>query len=106
MTLAPLSFICPKCGSADVVYSCTPSCCFNHVCSRCYATFAPKTTRVGDYEGEIVPLPEADSAGPTAPCARCGEYRLVEVRGIGLPPGQLLCVSCGALLTVELESEP
>jgi len=105
MTLTPLSFNCPKCGSADVVYSCTPSCCFNHVCSRCYATFEPETTRVSEYIGELGPLPQSDLTGPTAPCARCGEYRLFAINDDALPAGQLVCVSCRALLTIELKSE-
>lgn len=105
MILTPLAFNCPKCGSADVVYSCTPSCCFNHICGQCYATFEPKTARVGEYTGETGPLPEVDSAGPTAPCARCGEHRLFGAIDERVPAGRLLCVSCGALLTLELESE-
>jgi hypothetical protein len=105
MILTPLAFTCPKCGSADVVYSCTPSCCFNHVCGQCYATFEPKTERVGEYAGEIGPLPEADSAGSTAPCARCGEYKLFVIMDETVPAERLLCISCRALLTIELESE-
>src|SRR5580692_10923550 len=105
MILTPLAFKCPKCGSADVVYSCTPSCCFNHVCGQCYSTFEPKTERVGEYAGDIGPLPEADSAGPTAPCARCGEHKLFGIKDQSVPAERLLCVSCRALLTIELESE-
>ena len=103
--LGPLSFNCPRCGSADVVYSCTPSCCFNHVCSQCYATFEPKTERIGDFEGEIVSVPEADGTGPTASCARCGEYQLLRITGEDASAGQVVCVSCRALLTLELESD-
>ncbi|HEY6271970.1 MAG TPA: hypothetical protein VIX19_08255 [Terriglobales bacterium] len=102
MTLAPLAFNCPKCGSPEVLYSCSPSCCFNHVCSRCYATFEPETVRVGEFAGEIGPLPEVDSTGPTAPCARCGGYELFAVSDDSIPAGQVLCVSCRALLTLEM----
>jgi transcription elongation factor Elf1 len=105
MNLAPLSFKCPKCGSTDVVYSCTPSCCFNHVCGHCYATFEPETTRVGEFTGQIPSLPEVDPAGPTAPCARCGEHRLFAVSDGAAAEEQLLCVSCGALLTLELKAD-
>jgi MoaA/NifB/PqqE/SkfB family radical SAM enzyme len=104
MILRPLSFNCPKCGSADVVYSCSPSCCFNHVCSHCYATFEPQTTRVGEFAGEMGDVPEADPAGPTAPCTRCGEYRLFEITDESVPAGRLVCISCRALLILELES--
>jgi hypothetical protein len=102
VALTPLSLTCPKCGSADVLYSCSPSCCFNHVCSRCYATFEPETARVGEFIGEFGPIPEVDTTGPTAPCAHCGEYRLFNVAGDAIPPKQALCISCRALLTVEL----
>jgi hypothetical protein len=106
ITLIPLSFACPKCGSADIIYSCSPSCCFNHVCSRCYATFEPETTRVGEFTGEIGPVPEVDSTGPTAPCARCGECRLFGVSDDSIAPGQVLCVSCRALLTLTVVEVP
>lgn len=101
-TLAPLAFACPKCGSTEVLYSCSPSCCFNHVCSRCYATFEPVTTRVGEFAGEPGPAPEVDTTGPTAPCARCGEHCLFAVSGDSIPSGQVLCIACRALLTLEL----
>jgi hypothetical protein len=100
--LSPLAFACPKCGSTDVLYSCSPSCCFNHVCSQCYATFEPQTTRVGEFEGDLGPLPEVDSTGPTAPCVRCGEYQLFVLTGDSVARNQVLCVSCRALLTLEL----
>jgi hypothetical protein len=103
MTLAPLAIPCPRCGSADVVYSCKPDCCFNHVCSQCYTTFEPVTTRVGEFAGELGVLPpDPDPAGPTAACARCGEIKLFAIAdGDPLSP-RLLCVSCRALLTLEL----
>ena len=104
MTLAPLSFNCPRCGSADIVYSCTPSCCFNHVCSQCYATFEPETERVGEYTGELGVLPETDAAGATAPCARCGEHRLFAISDASPTSGQVLCISCRAVLTLRLNA--
>ena len=103
VTLAALSFACPKCGSPDVIYSCSPACCFNHVCSQCYATFEPETVRVGEFSGEIGKLPEVDTTGPTAPCARCGEYRLFSVEGASPSPDLLLCVACRSLLTLDLK---
>jgi len=102
VVLTPLSFACPKCGSTEVLYSCSPSCCFNHVCSQCYATCEPETTRVGEFTGELGPAPESDSTGPTAPCARCGENRLFAVAGDSIPPNRVLCLSCRALLILEL----
>jgi len=101
MKLAPLAIACPQCGSHDVVYSCKPDCCFNHVCSQCYTTFEPVTTRVGEFSGDLGPLPpDPDPTGPTAACARCGEIKLFAVSDAPAP--QLLCVSCKALLTLEL----
>lgn len=103
MTLAALTIACPQCGSSDVVYSCKPDCCFNHVCSKCYTTFEPVTTRVGEFAGEIGPLPpDPDTAGPTAACARCGEIRLFAISDCDPGSPRLLCLSCKALLTLEL----
>lgn len=104
VNLQPLSFACPQCGSTDVVYSCQPSCCFNHVCSYCYTTFEPTTQWVGELKGEIGPLPptDCDPNSPTASCARCGEIRLFTVSS-GSYTGQILCVSCKALLTIDLQ---
>jgi len=103
MTLAPIAIACPQCGSNEVVYSCTPACCFNHVCNKCYTTFEPVTTRVGEFEDEIGPIPpDVDPSNPTAACARCGECKLRAIVVNEAPSGQLLCVSCKALLTLEL----
>ncbi len=103
MTLTPLSIPCPHCGSNDVLYSCKPECCFNHVCSKCYTTFEPVTTKVGELKGEIGPVPpDPDPTNPAAPCARCGEWKLFAILDSGSPPGQLLCVSCKAILTLGL----
>lgn len=85
-----------------MIYSCSPACCFNHVCSRCYATFEPETERVGEFSGQIGDLPEVDTTEPTAPCARCGEYRLFRLLGESLSANPLLCVACRALLTLKL----
>ena len=103
MTLTPLAIACPQCGSYDVVYSCKPDCCFNHVCSTCYTTFEPITTKTGEFTGGIGPLPpDPDPAGATAACARCGETRLFAMADTVGPATQLVCVSCKALLTLEL----
>ncbi len=103
MTLTPISVPCPQCGStSDVVYSCNPACCFNHVCGRCYTTFELATTKAGEASGDFGPLPpEPDPTGPTVPCARCGEIKLFAIADGGRPTGQLLCVSCKALLTLD-----
>ncbi len=58
---------------------------------------------MGEFSDEIGPVPEVDSTGPTAPCARCGEYRLFKVIGEPGAPDHWVCVACRALLTLELK---
>ncbi|HEV2177868.1 MAG TPA: hypothetical protein VGW33_11820 [Terriglobia bacterium] len=102
MELKPLAFVCPQCGSPDVIYSCKPDCCFNHVCGKCYTTFEPVTTRVGELAADPGPLPaDPDPSGPTAACARCGESTLFVIAS-GSEAGRIFCVACKALLTLEL----
>jgi hypothetical protein len=38
---------CPKCGGAEIIYSCEPKCCFNHVCADCRSTFEINTVKTG-----------------------------------------------------------
>ena len=101
MTLTPLAVSCPLCGSNDVFYSCKPECCFNHVCNRCYTTFELETTRVGELRTAFTIPPDPDPSGPTAPCARCGEYKIFAVSD-SPAPAQFLCIACKALLTLEI----
>ncbi len=100
MTLAPISVACPQCGSADVLYSCNPACCYNHVCNHCYTTFELETTRVGEVTENFEVPPNPDSSAPTAPCARCHEPRVFAIMNAG-PPPQFVCAACKALLTLE-----
>ena len=102
MTLALLKVACPQCGSQDVIYSCKPECCFNHVCNHCYTTFELATTRVGEMHDDLGSPPEIDPAGPTAPCARCGESTVFAVVDSDVPTGQLHCTACKAALTLHL----
>ncbi len=102
MSLTPLDVSCPQCGSHDVIYSCKPDCCFNHVCNHCYTTFELETARVGEFEGEMQLPPEPDSTQPTAPCARCGEWKVFALGGGDAPPSRFVCVDCRALLTLHL----
>jgi len=107
MKLAPLSVACPQCGSKDVVYSCKPECCFNHVCNNCYTTFELETTRVGEISGEFPAPPEPDPSGPTAPCARCGETSVFAISEeqattpLSAPAARYVCAACKALLTLQ-----
>ena len=89
---------CPVCGSAEVYYTCTPNCCFNHVCAACGTTFEPVTAATKETLSGIQPpdpLPEASD--PTVACAHCDAtavYRMSDER--------LVCARCGTVLTLEL----
>ncbi len=93
-----LAIACPQCASLDVFYSCTPNCCYNHVCADCGTTFEPATTLCGGtITGVIPPDPLPDATDPTAECARCASnaiYMTVD--------GPLVCGHCGALLALEI----
>ncbi len=96
MTTTPLSFICPKCGSADVFYSCEPKCCFNHVCGSCQTTFEPVTRATGRKTMAEAPAGERDTTGPTCQCATCESINVYL-----LEDGQAVCVDCGSVLEIE-----
>lgn len=98
MKTRKLEIPCPTCGSGEVFYSCTPNCCFNHVCAQCGTTFEPVTALAGGTAAGIVPpdpLPEA--ADPTAACIRCDSIA-VYLGEDGIP----VCANCGARLKLEL----
>ena len=97
MTTRKLEIACPECGSGGVFYSCTPNCCFNHVCSECGTTFEPVTHATGAIVTGVVPpdpLPEA--ADPTAACAKC------ESTAVYMTDESIVCGACGAVLRLEL----
>jgi hypothetical protein len=106
-----LTVACPRCGSADVVYSCDPACCFNHVCAACRASFLISTRFAGEadaaYPGLVIEAVETDLSLPTTACDRC---RRLTVQSIVLDPqhatevdAHALCSSCRALLEVVLD---
>jgi hypothetical protein len=89
-----LEIACPVCASAEVFYSCTPNCCFNHVCAHCGATFEPVTVAKGSFGSAVAPPdPLPDATDPTAACAKC-DSTAVYITDHGL----LVCGDCGALL--------
>ena len=100
MKLIPISAKCPQCGSADIVYSCKPECCFNHVCNNCYTTFELETTRVGEVNENLEISTQPDPSAPTAPCARCGEPRVFAIEESADQP-RYVCAACKALLTLS-----
>lgn len=98
MQARKLEIACPVCGSGEVFYSCTPNCCFNHVCSNCGTTFEPVTTAVGGTVSGIVPPdPPPDATDPTAGCARC-QSTAVYLAEDGTP----VCGNCGIRLKLDL----
>lgn len=95
---------CPNCHSAAVVYSCTPNCCFNHVCDDCRSTFQLVTAKTGrfDRESAISPV-EPASGDPTAACAACDSLNLAIVSTSGENQATLVCGKCRAVLELAIE---
>ena len=99
MRTRKLQFVCPVCASAQVFYTCTSDCCYNHVCADCGATFEPATTTAGGALAAVAPPdPPSDSTDPTAPCAKCHAPAVCMTED-----SRLVCWKCGALLTLEME---
>jgi len=98
MNLVPISIVCPECSSADVIYSCKPECCFNHVCNQCYTTFELESERVGEIKEDLTPPPEPDSTNPTIPCSRCGECLVFLWADAAKDFPAYVCISCKAVL--------
>jgi len=93
-----LEIACPVCGSKDVFYSCTPNCCYNHVCSNCGTTFEPVTkARGGVATGVLPPDPLPEAADPTAACIKCDSIAVYLAED-----GGAVCAKCGALLELEI----
>ena len=98
MKTRKLLLACPVCGSADIVYSCEPKCCFNHVCADCRSTFEPASRALGGtLRGVEPPDPLPESTDPTVACAKCESTRVYV-----LEDGRLVCDACGALLELEI----
>ncbi len=98
MKTRKLVIACPACGSFEVFYSCTPNCCFNHVCGNCGATFEPATRSTGGVlKGTLPPDPLPEPGDPTAPCGKCESTAVYMTE-----EGGLVCGTCGALLELEL----
>jgi hypothetical protein len=92
-----LAIACPTCASGAVVYTCTPNCCFNHVCTDCGTTFEPVTRARGGTAAAVdSPDPLPESTDPTAACARCDSI------AVYLAADGLVCGKCGALLELEI----
>jgi hypothetical protein len=93
-----LEIHCPVCNSGEVFYSCTPNCCFNHVCSQCGTTFEPVTHKAGArLTGVIPPDPLPEAADPTAECAGCTSTDVYMTED-----GTVVCGKCNIVLVLEL----
>ena len=106
MQAKPLTLSCPRCGSPDLVYSCEPECCFNHVCGECLNSFQLQTRDLGGRVSSVVPeTSERDSLAPTVPCAVCSRLNVAMVDNQGVTA--TVCVDCGAILEIDfgLESQ-
>jgi hypothetical protein len=94
---------CPKCGGADVIYSCEPKCCFNHVCADCRSTFEINTQKTGRFdESATTEAQEPESGDPTTGCANCESLRITVLSST--PDETLLvCGKCHAVLKMLIE---
>jgi DNA-directed RNA polymerase subunit RPC12/RpoP len=91
-----LEMICPVCGSGEIFYTCTPNCCFNHVCNNCGSTFEPITRTTGRiHSGFQKPDPLPDASDPTVACAKC------EATSVYMTSETLVCTACGSGLALE-----
>ncbi|HUI57436.1 MAG TPA: hypothetical protein VLY04_20810 [Bryobacteraceae bacterium] len=98
MRTRKLEIRCPVCASAETFYSCTPNCCFNHVCAACGTTFEPVTTATGrTLPGIVAPDPLPEPSDPTAACAKCDSTAVYMT-----DEKSLVCGKCGALLKLQL----
>ena len=104
MGLAPLKDVirCPQCKSADVVYSCEPKCCFNHVCAECRSTFELNTEKTGLTDEIWVDMPEPSSGDATTACASCGSLHMAVLRSSD-DETVLVCGNCQALSKLVVE---
>ena len=98
----PLSLKCPGCGSTDLVYSCEPECCFNHVCGDCLGSFQLQTRDLGNTFADFsFDRPERDCLAATVACARCKSLNVAMIAGEGGAEANLICVDCKTLLDIE-----
>ena len=94
---------CPKCGSAEIVYSCEPKCCFNHVCADCRSTFEINTQKTGRFEpNSASDIGEPESSDPTTACASCESLR-VAVLSSNENEILLVCGKCHAVSRMLIE---
>jgi hypothetical protein len=92
---------CPKCGGAEIIYSCEPKCCFNHVCADCRSTFEINTVKTGQVMDAAAPAVEEPQSGePTTCCALCESLRVAVLQSEN---NLLFCGKCGAISKMVIE---
>ena len=102
ITALPLTLKCPGCGSADLVYSCEPECCFNHVCGDCLGSFQLQTRDLGVSCAEFAfERQERDCLAVTVACARCKGLNVAMIAAEGGVEAKLVCVDCKRLLEID-----
>lgn len=102
MTLKDI-IVCPKCGGRDIVYSCEPKCCFNHVCADCRSTFELNTEKTGRFDAAAATSAEEPESGdPTTGCAACESLRIAV---LSTSPAEtlLVCGKCTAVSRLKIE---
>ena len=88
---------CPHCGGSEIVYSCEPKCCFNHVCADCRSTFEINTEKTGQSDpAAAVQAAEPASGDPTTACASCESLRIAVVKS-----GDETLIACGKCAAVS-----
>ena len=93
---------CPKCGGSEIVYSCEPKCCFNHVCADCRSTFEINTVKTDEFDQSPgLRFAEPESGEATTACAAC-ESLNIAVLGSG-EDVRIVCGKCGAVSKVLIE---
>lgn len=94
---------CPVCHGGDIVYSCEPKCCFNHVCADCRSTFEINTEKTGQYDRTTpAQAAEPESGDPTTACAACESLRIGVLKS-DANETLLLCADCRAISRVVIE---
>ena len=96
--LEPIQALCPVCGSRAVVYSCTPTCCFNHVCADCRASWQQGTELMTEAPPAGLEMPDEmdDTSEAYTPCAQCGDG-VFQVTGADA----LYCPNCRVMLRLR-----
>ncbi len=94
---------CPVCQGPEVVYSCEPKCCFNHVCADCRTTFLINTEKTGRFDHSVaLDAADPDSTDPTTGCANCESLK-VTVLSSDAAETLLICARCHAISRLLIE---